>query len=63
MYKQMWLTLGSIFYSVVGPYLFLTGLGLSDVPTAAITQRLESINLLVLSRYACRPVVALVGTF
>lgn len=47
-----WMVLGSILYSVVGPYLFLTGLASTDVPTAAIIQRLESLNFLALS-YFC----------
>mmetsp|Transcript_18261 Transcript_18261/g.26680 ORF Transcript_18261/g.26680 Transcript_18261/m.26680 type:complete len:312 (+) Transcript_18261:473-1408(+) len=45
----MWMVLGSVLYSVVGPFLYLTGLASTDVPTAAITQRMESLNFLFLS--------------
>ena len=44
-----WLSIGSCLYSVLGPFLYMTGLSLTDVPTAAIIQRLESINLVILS--------------
>ena len=44
-----WLSVGSGLYSALGPFLYMTGLSLTDVPTAAIIQRLESIDLLVLS--------------
>lgn len=47
-----WMLLGSVLYSVVGPYLYLTGLASTDVPTAAIIQRLESLNFLVLSYFS-----------
>lgn len=48
----LWMVLGSVLYSVVGPFLFLTGLASTDVPTASILQRMESINFLVLSYFA-----------
>ena len=47
--QYIWMFIGSILYSVVGPFLYLTGLASTDVPTAAIIQRLESLNFLVLS--------------
>jgi drug/metabolite transporter (DMT)-like permease len=45
------MTIGSVLYSAVGPFLFLTGLASTDVtvPTAAILQRMESLNFLLLS--------------
>jgi drug/metabolite transporter (DMT)-like permease len=43
------LLIGSFLYSVAGPFLFLMGLQSVSVPQAAIIQRMESINFLILS--------------
>jgi drug/metabolite transporter (DMT)-like permease len=48
----MWMLLGSVLYSVIGPFLYLTGLASTDVPTAAIIQRMESLNFLFLAYFA-----------
>jgi len=44
-----WLLSGCLFYSVLAPFFFLTGLDTVTVADAAILSRLESINILVLS--------------
>lgn len=49
--EWLWMAVGSVLYSAVGPYLFLTGLTTTDVPTAVIIQRMESLNFLALSYF------------
>jgi len=44
-----WLLFGCLFYSVLAPFFFLTGLDTVSIADAAILSRLESINILVLS--------------
>lgn len=45
----LWLLLGSFFYSVLAPFLFMSGLDTVTVADAAILSRMESINILVLA--------------
>lgn len=45
----LWLFVGSLFYSVLAPYLFMSGLDTVTVADAAILSRMESINILVLA--------------
>ena len=45
----LWLLLGSLFYSVLAPYLFMSGLDSVTVADAAILSRMESINILILA--------------
>lgn len=52
------MALGSVLYSAVGPYLFLTGLTTTDVPTSVIIQRMESLNFLVLSYFVLKAEVS-----
>jgi drug/metabolite transporter (DMT)-like permease len=54
-FDWLMLLIGSFLYSVAGPFLFFMGLQTISVPQAAIVQRMESLNFLVLS-------VSLLGT-
>ena len=65
-----WLFMSSLLYSGAAPYLFMSGLDTVTVADAAILQRMESINIIILaflffgtriSRWACANCLCTVG--